>query len=65
MNFEELYNAEIEKFKNNEHPVAVIVTKDGGVVFLNKVETRCTQNIPTIPSNSTHCHRSCPTRHVF
>ena len=31
MNFEELYNAEIEKFKDNQHPVAVIVTKDGGV----------------------------------
>ena len=32
MNFEELYNAETEKFKENQHPVAVIVTKDGGVI---------------------------------
>ena len=32
MNFEELYNTETEKFKDNQHPVAVIVTKDGGVI---------------------------------
>lgn len=32
MNFEDLYNAEVEKFKDNQYPIAVIVTNEGGVI---------------------------------